>query len=172
MDQRKPAEGLLEDESLGKEIGVCKTDNEFRVIFQNTACQKICGNRLGKICNGPCVQKMKFHNPHKTPGTFQFKAENVLEGLYDILVLKSKDYSTMILFDLEEKQNEIKEGLKSYGLTHRELEIADLASQNLSNTEIANRLYISPKTLKTHINNILKKMPRHLWREVSDRDKF
>ncbi len=44
-------------------------------------------------------------------------------------------------------------------LTARELEIASLiASDNLTNTEIAQTLHISLKTVKTHVGNILRKL--------------
>jgi len=43
-------------------------------------------------------------------------------------------------------------------LTPRELEVLELIAQGLSNEEIANRLFISDKTVKTHVSNILHKL--------------
>jgi NarL family two-component system response regulator LiaR len=43
-------------------------------------------------------------------------------------------------------------------LTGRELEVVRLVAQGLSNHEIANKLVISEKTVKTHISNILSKL--------------
>jgi DNA-binding NarL/FixJ family response regulator len=43
------------------------------------------------------------------------------------------------------------------GLTMREAEVLTLVADGLSNTEIAARLYVSPSTVKTHINNIFAK---------------
>ncbi|MFT4262605.1 MAG: response regulator transcription factor [Nocardioides sp.] len=42
-------------------------------------------------------------------------------------------------------------------LTERELEITALVAQGLSNTEIAERLFISPATAKTHVNRAMMK---------------
>ncbi|SJZ71814.1 two-component system, NarL family, response regulator LiaR [Pilibacter termitis] len=48
-------------------------------------------------------------------------------------------------------------------LTNRENEVLQLIAQGRSNQEIANELYITLKTVKTHVSNILSKL------EVEDR---
>lgn len=48
-------------------------------------------------------------------------------------------------------------------LTNRELEILQLVAQGLSNQEIADKCFITLKTVKTHVSNILSKL------EVTDR---
>jgi DNA-binding NarL/FixJ family response regulator len=44
------------------------------------------------------------------------------------------------------------------GLTAREQEILDLIADGLSNRDIAGKLFISEKTVKTHVSNILSKL--------------
>jgi DNA-binding NarL/FixJ family response regulator len=48
-------------------------------------------------------------------------------------------------------------------LTSREVEVLDLIARGRSNTEIAKRLYVSPKTVRNHISNIFTKL------QVADR---
>jgi ATP/maltotriose-dependent transcriptional regulator MalT len=48
-------------------------------------------------------------------------------------------------------------------LTRRELEILQLAADGLSGPRIAERLFVSPATVKTHFENIYAKL------DVSDR---
>lgn len=48
-------------------------------------------------------------------------------------------------------------------LTKREIEVLSLITEGLTNQEIAERLFITIKTVKTHVSNILSKL------EVSDR---
>jgi LuxR family maltose regulon positive regulatory protein len=43
-------------------------------------------------------------------------------------------------------------------LSERELEVLDLIAAGLSNREIADRLFIAVSTVKTHINNIYRKL--------------
>ncbi len=47
---------------------------------------------------------------------------------------------------------------RSKGLTDREAEIARLVSQEMTNREIAGKLYISEATVKKHITHILEKL--------------
>lgn len=48
--------------------------------------------------------------------------------------------------------------LKKYQLTKREVEIIRLVCQELSNKEIADKLFLSELTIKTHRRNILRKL--------------
>ena len=43
-------------------------------------------------------------------------------------------------------------------LTRREREVADLVIDGLTNPEIADRLFVSQKTVETHMTNIFRKL--------------
>ena len=47
---------------------------------------------------------------------------------------------------------------EDFNLTQREREVLDLLVQGFSNTEIADRLIVSPNTAKAHVCNILEKL--------------
>jgi DNA-binding CsgD family transcriptional regulator len=44
------------------------------------------------------------------------------------------------------------------GITHREIEILELISKGLSNREIADALFVSENTIKTHSSNLFLKL--------------
>ena len=48
-----------------------------------------------------------------------------------------------------------------HGLTKRELEILRLVAEGLSNEEIGKKIFISRKTVKTHLTNIFDKLQVH-----------
>jgi len=53
------------------------------------------------------------------------------------------------------------------GLTQRQQEVLNLISKGLSNIEIGNQLYISPKTVDHHISAILAKLNMHSRTEAA-----
>ena len=54
-------------------------------------------------------------------------------------------------------------------LTNREIEILSLLEQRLRNKEIAEKLFISPETVKRHTINIYGKLNVHNRREAVDK---
>jgi DNA-binding CsgD family transcriptional regulator len=47
--------------------------------------------------------------------------------------------------------------LRALGVTGREYEVLLLLAQRLTNPEVAERLYLSPRTVETHVSNLLAK---------------
>jgi len=56
------------------------------------------------------------------------------------------------------KSQEVFNNKDCFGLTHREIEILRTMALGLRNKEIADKLFISEKTVKTHVNRIFKKL--------------
>jgi LuxR family maltose regulon positive regulatory protein len=98
-----------------------------------------------------------------------------VEGLLKRLAAKNiaLDYIGQLLDAFREDQNGVKPGAfgtqtvskSSFSnqplvdpLTKREFEILDLLAQRLHNKEIATKLLISTGTIKTHLNNIYRKL--------------
>lgn len=77
--------------------------------------------------------------------------------------LKIEDYLKYIS-TLEEKDNENSENdnyiinKEEYGLSNREEEVLSLIAQGLKNQEIADKMFVSLSTVKTHTKNIFEKL--------------
>ncbi|WP_445003684.1 LuxR C-terminal-related transcriptional regulator [Halomonas mongoliensis] len=82
-----------------------------------------------------------------------------LQSLADGELWMSRSLMTRMISFLRRQQ------LNSYrpvcGLTHRELEIIGLLGSGASNGEIADRLFVSEHTVKSHLYNIFRKIDVH-----------
>ena len=70
----------------------------------------------------------------------------------EILIVKEVLVPTAEAFSLNEQR------LKDLGITKRELEILELIAQGMSNREIAEKLFVSENTVKTHSSRLFDKL--------------
>jgi DNA-binding CsgD family transcriptional regulator len=62
------------------------------------------------------------------------------------------------LFVTEKEPTTLRDILLNNGLTNRQCKVAELVTKDLSNKEIAERLYVTEKTIKFHLAQIYKKL--------------
>ena len=70
----------------------------------------------------------------------------------DVVIVKEVPVPAIQPFALNEQR------LKDLGITRRELEILELIAQGLSNREIADKLFVSENTVKTHSSRLFDKL--------------
>jgi NarL family two-component system response regulator LiaR len=70
----------------------------------------------------------------------------------EVVVVKEVPVPATQTFTLNEGR------LKDLGITRRELEILELIAQGLSNREIADKLFVSENTVKTHSSRLFDKL--------------
>ena len=70
----------------------------------------------------------------------------------EVLVVREVSVPTSRPFALNEAR------LKDLGITRRELEILELMAQGMSNREIADKLFVSENTVKTHSSRLFDKL--------------
>lgn len=82
-------------------------------------------------------------------------ARIVLKQAQTATVTMAEAASTITINRLSEEE---KAAMSSYPLSNRELDVLALIVDGCSNAEIAQRLYITVGTVKTHVRNILNKL--------------
>jgi len=70
----------------------------------------------------------------------------------EVLVEKEVTIPGTVPFAVDEQR------LKDLGITRRELEILELIAQGMSNREIADKLFVSENTVKTHASRVFSKL--------------
>jgi len=70
----------------------------------------------------------------------------------EVLVVKEVRVPSLNPFALNEER------LKDLGITKRELEILQLMAEGMSNREIAEKLFVSENTVKTHSSHLFDKL--------------
>lgn len=158
----------------GVSVGLCIKNSENRVIFQNNCCQKICGASIDSSCRKGCLNQ--YSEEEKQIMLFRgFQKHNSIEIngiIVDTTVVNDGEHVITILHpkvDILEKQIQM---LKEYNLSKREVEISILILKGLSRKEVRSILEISHDTLKTHLNNIYKKLPLQLSNTIKERKHF
>lgn len=150
--------------SLGSKLGLCIKDLDKKVIFQNTNCIKTCGSMVGTVCGKTCMQiyKQVEECAAVSEGMKLFKGTEVDGHRVDALIVNDGEQITTLLYPLDEDQDKFKKQeafFKERGLTKSELRIMQMVMQGMTNATIAEKLFISKATLKTHLNNVYKKLP-------------
>ena len=70
----------------------------------------------------------------------------------EVLIIKEVPVPSTGVFSLNEQR------LKDLGITRRELEILELIAHGMSNREIAEKLFVSENTVKTHSSRLFDKL--------------
>lgn len=145
-------------------FGVCIKDTQGKVLSQNDRCEDICGARVGEICHDGCMKDYPLQvgadtlvAPPQTIHNVHGSAESC-----DAVVIRTGSNIITLLFS---RQSQIESELAMFeriGFSKMEKAIALLLLDGLSNKDIANKLFISVATVKTHVNNLYKKLPSAL----------
>ena len=70
----------------------------------------------------------------------------------EVVIVKEVPVPPVVPFSLNEQR------LKDLGITKRELEILELIARGMSNREIAEKLFVSENTVKTHSSRLFDKL--------------
>lgn len=157
------------------DLGICIKNTSKTVLFQNHACIQRCGRRQGLICSDGCMKTYPANASGATQqGICQSEVEVLLSMVTEKLQSEPSNYETVVINNGEMlvtiqcpigmKLRHIMRSIAGSGLTQSEMNVLRLRISKKSNRQIASMLFISLSTLKTHWNNIYKKIPVDIGR--------
>ena len=160
-------------EFISESIGICVKDPDKKVLSQNEICLKICGQKLNEICLEGCMKNYNNDVPSAlSDGMTLFQNIENNGNIIDTVVINDGKNLTTLVYSKGHQQFMIQQNLeemKGYGLTKSELVIVGMKLNGKRNKEIAQTLFISETTLKTHLNNIYKKLPEK-WQAIKNKN--
>ncbi len=151
---------ILEKVFQEDKFSVCIKDVTGKVLMQNKTCSEICGDYANKVCDIGCMELYTKDNSQQWQewGSRVYKNSFVHNVYYDITLFCSDEYLITFLQPLKEKYEQALNYYKNMSLTKREIQVLSCLVQGKSNLAIVAELSISKSTLKTHLNNIYRKI--------------
>lgn len=155
---------MSEHQIFGKKVGFCTKNLKREVISLNGVCEKICGGMQGQVCTKGCMAAYPEVEECAELSEGMSYHKNILidEHKVDAVVVNDGEQILTMIYPLEDDQEKLRRQeiyLRERGLTRSEVRIMQLVLLGYTNTKIAEQLFISKATLKTHLNNIYKKLP-------------
>lgn len=146
---------------LGKLIDFAQTNKRTHVVIQSKVALSVIANQVDTL-----IEALNLAEPEGYISTFVMEGEPMADLLQRALrqpQLKHRlaSYARRILsaFDTARKPKPVNTLVEP--LSERETEVLHYIANGLSNSEIAQRLYLSPNTLKAHTQNIFLKLEVH-----------
>jgi DNA-binding CsgD family transcriptional regulator len=149
------AESLQEDR-----IAVCVKDSDGKVLDQNAHCRVLCGDCQGRVCSKGCMELYAHDGTRQWRrwGSSIYRHSRINDQYFDITLLSTGQHIVTFLQPLKDQYEKALRYYRERGLTRRETDVIALIIRGQSNQDICGRLSISRATLRTHLNNIYRKV--------------
>ena len=109
-----------------------------------------------RIKNLPVIMLTAVNNEQKMVAGLKNGADDYIVKPFILPNLLARMEAVLRRANLTTKSNKIKTDLDN--LTAKEKDVMELVSQGLSNKQIADKLFVREVTIKSHLNNIFKKL--------------
>ncbi len=141
-------------------IGFCLKNLDGEVLYQNTSCQKICGDMQGSCCINNCMELYKKSDKHlNQSGVQYFKGEKFNNIPCDVVLVNDGKFLITLIVKLDTKLSDYKKFFEQYKLSMREIEVLELLLLGKTNHDMAQELFLSVPTVRTHISHLREKVP-------------
>jgi DNA-binding CsgD family transcriptional regulator len=149
-------------------VGVCVKSQSETVEFQNQPCIDVCGDQVGKRCEKGCMLRYSKGTTDEIfdRGFKLFKNVDTDGRVVDAVMISDGYNLTTLIYDKADVIKKQMEFINQFHLSKTELKVMEKFLQGHSNQDVASQLFISKATLRTHLNNIYKKLPENLKQEI------
>lgn len=152
-------------------LGVCIKSKDTIVEYQNSACEEICGNQLGQKCEKGCILKLNADTSESAfkSGFKLFRNMHLDNKKVDTVIAQDGEKIITLIMSNEDFIHKQLELVETYNLSAAELNILRKFLEGSTHSQISAELFISKSTLRTHLNNIYKKIPPELKADILSR---
>ncbi len=151
-----------------EKFGICIKSKNAVVEFQNQKCFDLCGDQLNKKCEKGCM--LRYAKSKADPAfDHSYKIIKNMESndaLVDAIIINDGQNITTLLLEKNPAVEEQMIQISRFKLSNSEMNVMEKYLLGFSNDEISKQLFISNATLRTHLNNIYKKIPEAYKREI------
>ncbi len=170
VNQLSYQEKLLENMTSQCPIGLVVLNSNHSIIYSNNIAKDFCLDILNdKSCLNPIehvMNKLFMECNYRQTDSYPFLCRSIDNYKFKITSsIVSNAFTGLepvihiyITKEIKSNNRTLNDIASSYNLTNREVEIITLVSKGLSNKEISQSLFISYHTVKTHMENIFKKL--------------
>lgn len=156
-------------EQPAETVGLMLIDGSLNPLFVNTTARQVISYALGKdrLSQSDLREAIRAKVVEIRDGYIQ-PAASLISGRrkYTCRALllergqwvENRAYFALIFERISRRRERLRRMVGQYGLTPREREIASLLTQGLTSKEIAERLNISPHTVKSYLNFLMRKL--------------
>ncbi|WP_027625719.1 helix-turn-helix domain-containing protein [Clostridium lundense] len=141
-------------------------DSDYKVFHYNDTLKEICCKITKEMLFPNALQKLRTTIASNIINCMHNNNHyiDIYLNLYNLKIISTSlpsiinTFETFYIVYIDKIPNSYEMFSQKYSLTKRELEITTLILEGYTNKEISNKLFISPHTVKTHIENIFKKV--------------
>ncbi|MCY6958555.1 LuxR C-terminal-related transcriptional regulator [Clostridium brassicae] len=140
-------------------------DSEYKIFHYNNSLKEICCKITKEMSFSNALQKLKTIIAANTINSMtNNNYMDIQLNSYNLKIISTalpsviNRFETFYIVYVDKISNFEEMFPQKYNLTKRESEITSLILEGYTNKEISSKLFISPHTVKTHVENIFKKV--------------